>query len=195
LVRSSSTGVQFWSEAATTVAGMLRIAFTAACALAVSSCAAPPIRLDSLHLRCRSRAGLPDRHCTPGAIDHRVTQANIHQTICVPGYTARVRPPLAYTTAIKRIELVEYRFYAGQRLADYELDHLLPLELGGAARDTRNLWPQARAGTGASATKDEEENLLHRRVCDGGESLAAARSAMATDWLAAYRRDIGGGRP
>src|SRR5438552_1134401 len=35
--------------------------------------------------------GLPDAMCTPGAIDPRVTQDNIHETICRAGYTSRAR--------------------------------------------------------------------------------------------------------
>src|SRR6185437_12780780 len=38
-------------------------------------------------------ASYPDASITPGAIDPRVSQGNVQQTICVSGYTARVRPP------------------------------------------------------------------------------------------------------
>ena len=38
---------------------------------------------------------LPDRRCTPGAIDPAVTQADIQSTICVTGYADTVRPPVA----------------------------------------------------------------------------------------------------
>ena len=34
----------------------------------------------------------PHADLTPGAIDPRVTQDNIHETICVRGYTRTVRP-------------------------------------------------------------------------------------------------------
>ena len=36
---------------------------------------------------------LPDPVDTPGAINPKVTQDNIHQTICVQGWTKTVRPP------------------------------------------------------------------------------------------------------
>lgn len=48
---------------------------------------------------------LPDPRCTPGAIGPAVTQANIHHTICVAGYTARVRPPEDVTEIEKRLSL------------------------------------------------------------------------------------------
>ena len=45
---------------------------------------------------------LPRRDLTPGAIDPRITQSNIGSTICRRGYAATVRPPFAYTNAMKR---------------------------------------------------------------------------------------------
>ena len=47
------------------------------------------------------RTGLPSRSLTPGATNPAVTQATIHQTICVSGWTAKIRPPSSYTTALK----------------------------------------------------------------------------------------------
>ena len=38
----------------------------------------------------------------PGAVDSHVTQATIHDTICEPGYSAKVRPPRKFTDSIKR---------------------------------------------------------------------------------------------
>jgi hypothetical protein len=40
------------------------------------------------------------------------------------GYTTTVRPPVNVTDKIKRDQMAAYGL-AGQRLADYELDHLL----------------------------------------------------------------------
>ncbi|HEY1457602.1 MAG TPA: hypothetical protein VGF15_03700, partial [Solirubrobacteraceae bacterium] len=41
----------------------------------------------SCHARGSGLFSLPDSRCTPGAIDPAVTQANITETICRPGYT------------------------------------------------------------------------------------------------------------
>jgi hypothetical protein len=50
-----------------------------------------------------ARAGdLPDPRITPGAIDTSITQENIHQTVCVKGYTKTVRPPAYYTNGLKK---------------------------------------------------------------------------------------------
>ena len=42
-------------------------------------------------------------------------------------------------------QIAEYG-YADTSTADYEEDHLIPLELGGAPRDPNNLWPEPRYG-------------------------------------------------
>jgi len=40
---------------------------------------------------CHLHGDLPDPECTPGVAHAGVTQANIHQTICVPGYSKKIR--------------------------------------------------------------------------------------------------------
>jgi hypothetical protein len=129
---------------------------------------------------------LPDPVCTPGATNPDVTQATIGSTICVSGWTATVRPPTSYTNPLKVRQIAAYG-YADTSTADYEEDHLIPLELGGAPRDPRNLWPEPRysVGGGTAAGKDSVENRLKRMVCAGQTTLAAARHAIATDWRTA----------
>ena len=114
-------------------------------------------------------AGLP-----PGALNPDVTQATIGSTICVLGWTATVRPPQAYTDALKRRQMAE-RHLPGSP-ADYEEDHLVPIELGGAPRDPANLWPEPRSGPPpVAADKDAAENRLRREVCAGATTLDRAR--------------------
>ena len=79
--------------------------------------------------RCTARDGLPDPTCTPGVADPRVTQANIHETICRSGYSANVRPPTSVTVPIKAERMSAYGYTDAP--ANYELDHLISLELGG----------------------------------------------------------------
>ncbi|MEV5754620.1 hypothetical protein AB0L00_43010 [Actinoallomurus sp. NPDC052308] len=126
---------------------------------------------------------LPDPACQPGAVNPDVTQETIGSTICVAGWTRTVRPPVSYTNALKVRQIAEYG-YADTNPAHYEEDHLVPLELGGAPRDPRNLWPEPRydAGGGTAADKDEVENALRKKVCAGLMPLAAARTIMAVDW-------------
>jgi hypothetical protein len=71
-----------------------------------------------------------------------------------------------------------------------ELDHLIPLELGGAPRSIRNLWPESAAGAWGYHSKDRLENRLKRLVCDHVLALRAAQRAIATNWISAYRRYV-----
>jgi hypothetical protein len=130
---------------------------------------------------CHYRDGgqLPDPKCTPGSIDPAVTQANIHQTICVSGYTRRVRPPESDTERFKFD--VAYRAYGTPRSEKTELDHLVSLELGGS-NDAANLWPEVPP---TPNPKDKVENALNSAVCDGRVTLAAAQRAIASDWMTA----------
>jgi hypothetical protein len=134
---------------------------------------------------CAGQGGLPDTACTPGAIDPRVTQANIASTICTRGYTATVRPSTSVTDRIKREQMAAYSLQ-GQRLADYELDHLISLELGGAPAEVANLWPESWTGDSNAHQKDAVENYLHEQVCNGSMSLADAQRMIATDWRSVY---------
>jgi hypothetical protein len=128
---------------------------------------------------------------TPGAIDPRVTQANVRSTICRAGYTATVRPSSSYTTRLKRQQLATtYADFGDKRTGSYEEDHLISLELGGSPTDPRNLWPEPYAGATGARVKDRVENRLHAMVCAGSLSLAAAQAAIATNWWDAYRRYV-----
>ena len=131
--------------------------------------------------------GLPNRTLTPGATNPAVTQATIHSTICVSGWTATIRPPSSYTTALKVKQLATYGF-ADRRTADYEEDHLISLELGGNPRSAKNLWPEPHhiklGGVDlGSYTKDGLENSLKSRVCAGTLSLASAQAEIAGNWV------------
>jgi len=133
---------------------------------------------------CTSVAGLPDPLCSPGTVDPTVTQENIHTTICVPGYSKRIRPPVSVTYPMKRERMAAYGL-AGADPRGYELDHLVSLELGGAPTSTLNLWPEPWNGPNNAHDKDRTENALHRLVCIGTMSLQEAQHRMATNWRTA----------
>jgi len=132
---------------------------------------------------------LPDPELTPGALNPAVTQGDIYSTICMRGWTRSVRPPERYTERLKREQIREYG-YSDHWLSDYEEDHLVPLELGGSPTSPRNLWPEPHhvAGGWGSYRKDRLENRLNHLVCARRITLAAARRAIARNWIAAYRR-------
>ena len=120
----------------------------------------------------------PDPGCDPGAVDDAVTQNNIDSTICISGYTAKIRPPAAATDNVKKIMYGDYGIPNG---TDSELDHLVSLELGGS-NDARNLWIEPGK---IPNPKDSVENALHKAVCDHKITLAAAQNAIATNWTTA----------
>jgi len=139
----------------------------------------------SCHARGHGLFTLPDPRCSAGAVDRRVTQADIHSTICRRGYTRRVRPPESVTRIEKRASMVAYGDRGSSRR--YEYDHLIPLELGGAPNDPRNLWPEPGR---TPNPKDELEDRLRRQVCEGVLPLASARRQIARDWVTDYNRLI-----
>lgn len=112
----------------------------------------------------------------PGATNPAVTQATIRTTICVRGYTTRIRPAQSVTETLKR-KWLRASGYADQKLADYELDHFIALEIGGAASDPNNLWLEPKYN-GQSQRADKVENSLHRQVCSGAISLQTAQVDM-----------------
>ena len=135
---------------------------------------------------------MPDPSKTPGAVNPNVTQANIHQTICVSGFTATIRPPSSYTTALKVQQLGSgYAVNGDYNTSHYEEDHLISLELGGAPSDPRNLWPEPYSGSANARVKDKIENKLHALVCSGAVTLRAAQAMIATNWEDAYQKYLG----
>jgi hypothetical protein len=136
--------------------------------------------------KCVSHAGLPDLHCTPGALNENVTQKNIRKNICVANWTDTVRPPTSYTNKLKVQGIADYGF-KDKTLGHYEEDHLIPLAVGGSPRSSQNLWPEKYAGRWGARVKDKLERFAHDRVCDGTMRLAKARK-LFQDWKAAFKR-------
>ena len=136
---------------------------------------------------------LPD-DATPGAINPAVTQENIDQTICQHGWAETVRPPSSFTGSIKRHLLAQYL------LPDpkvFELDHRVPIEVGGCPDCKNNLWLQRWSNPSHhhcnpalmdAACKDRLENFVHKQVCTGQMTLAEGQSVFLGDWIAAYQK-------
>jgi hypothetical protein len=119
----------------------------------------------------------------PGSIDPGITQANIRSTVCRAGYTATIRPSARYTSRLKAQQMKAGHLSGNP--SEYEEDHRVPLEIGGAPRDPRNLWPEP---IGAARQKDRLENAIHRDLCSGRLSLAKAQAIFLGDFQAEYRR-------
>lgn len=132
---------------------------------------------------------LPDQTKTPGITNPDVTQATIHQTVCVSGWTKTIRPSASYTNKLKAEQIKEYG-YADKNPSNYEEDHLISLQLGGHPTDRKNLWPQPYNQACGARIKDVLETRLKRLVCDGKLALADAQKAIATNWVAAYKKYV-----
>jgi hypothetical protein len=121
---------------------------------------------------------VPDPAKTPGDT-LEVTAADI----CVPGYSKKVRN---VPVAVKRQVYASYGIRT-HKPGEYEVDHLISLELGGS-NSIRNLWPQSfRTSPWNAHVKDALENELHRRVCAGTIELAKAQRIIAQNWVMGYR--------
>ena len=166
-------------------------------ALPAASAPASPGGASATLAATRTPVGLPDPKRTPGSINPNVTPDNLATTICKSGWTATIRPPSAYTGALKLTQIIEYG-YTDRSPSHYQEDHLVPLELGGAPRDPANLWPEPNetvlpdGTTVGSQAKDNLEDDLHGAVCVGTLPLADAQRLIAGDWIAAW---IDAGRP
>jgi hypothetical protein len=71
---------------------------------------------------------------------------------------------------------------------DYEIDHLVPVCLGGS-NDVSNLWPQPRRSIEPkwnAEAKDRLETVLCNLVCDGLLDIGDAQEAIIKDWIGAY---------
>lgn len=142
----------------------------------------------------------------PGATHPDLTKAQL----CGDEFrTSQVRPPTSYTNKVKKLMLGDGgdikapngRTYTvvGEHLpgsiGDYELDHLISLQIGGHPVDPRNLWMQPWTKTGSlkvergAEEKDKIENALRRQVCKRGMPLAEAQRRIADDWRTALPED------
>lgn len=111
----------------------------------------------------------PDASLTPGAVVPGVTVA----AVCTPGYSESVRLPRssAEWRRIKREVYARYGLSSSQHYG-HVLDHLVPIELGGAPDSVFNVWPQPYDD---AKGKDYMEDALHVAVCDGRVSLTEAQ--------------------
>jgi len=125
---------------------------------------------------------VPDPQLTPGA-----TLPVTRDDICAPGYTQKVRN---VPEAVKRQVYAAYGI-ASHRAGDFEVDHLISLELGGS-NSPKNLWPESyKTHPWNARVKDALENRLHADICTNQIDMATAQREIATDWIGAYKRVFG----
>ena len=121
------------------------------------------------------------------ALNPDVRQETIRETICTPGYTKTVRPSTVYTNGVK-LKLLREAGKDPATASDYELDHIVPLALGGHPRSLDNLMLQPWDGEDGAKRKDRLEVKLQCLVCTGQVPLDVAQRAIYDDWQAAYHQ-------
>lgn len=127
---------------------------------------------------CQIRGALPDKFCTPGNGLSGVTA----QQVCQSGYAKSVRnvPESEKEEVYKEYGITSH--FSGE----YEVDHLISLELGGS-NDLSNLWPEPAEPKPGFHEKDKVENYLHSEVCSGSITLEQAQQEISQNWLEVYQ--------
>lgn len=159
-------------------------AATTPLAIAVFQATPTPAPATTLAAAPPATVALPDHLLTPGEVFAGVTAVQV----CTYGWASSHR-----SVAVAQYHEVygEYGIPYPEPSGTYELDHLIPLELGGDNSNV-NLWPEPAAPTPGFHQKDELENALHDRVCAGSLPLSSAQHDIATNWYAAYLEYVAG---
>ena len=111
---------------------------------------------------------LPNPNLTPGMADPALTVV----VLCAPGFSPKTirNVPTARKKAIYRV----YAIASNQAPCPCEIDHLIPLGIGGS-NGPRNLWPQPESTVPwNSKLKDQLEIQLRTEVCAGTTDLLAS---------------------
>jgi Protein of unknown function (DUF3761) len=132
---------------------------------------------------CRQTAE-PDRRCSPGAYSTGLTRT----VLCSSSFrSSSIRNvPASEKYAVERDYGLPARAYG----TTIEIDHIVPLELGGS-NTIANLFPEPGSGVADYHAKDRLENRLHELVCSGSIALRAAQRGISSDWITLYRRIFG----
>ena len=137
-----------------------------------------------------AQQAVPDAKSTPTMPDPKLTPGDVLPVdladIQVKGYSSKVRN---VPVAVKRQVYASYgiaHWVTGQ----YEVDHLIPLSLGGS-NSTKNLWPESYLTSPWNAhVKDQLEDRLLALVRGGKVDLKIAQHDIATDWVSAYKKYV-----
>lgn len=124
----------------------------------------------------------PDPDLTGGSV--RI-DGHVRATTC--GHSRENRGPM-YSARRDEV-LLRYGLPPGNH-PNYEIDHLIPLCMGGGD-DPSNLWPQMRRSIEPewnAEAKDRLERRLCDMVCAGQIDIGTAQQEIAEDWIEAYRK-------
>ena len=126
----------------------------------------------------RRKEMYPDSELTPGDVFPNATK----EIICVTGYTKTVRN---VSTSLKKKVYAEYNLTYPQPTGYYEVDHFIPLAIGGS-NDIKNLWAEPASPRPGFHEKDIVEVYLLDQVCHHGLDLKQAQESIRADWYLVY---------
>ena len=121
----------------------------------------------------------PNRTLTPGAI-----MSSDLATLCDKNYSDLIIELKPSQNTINKV-FDRYKLSSEQPEGAFEIDALVPLEIGGS-NEIRNLWPQPKEPRPGYIEKNVIEKYLHEQVCDGKIDLEEAQAKMANSWFNAY---------
>ena len=140
----------------------------------------------SCHTSMSNGYPVPDPQCTPGGINSTVTLTVMQDA----GWRTRCIRDCEESQARKHVAYSWYQIPNPQHNSGSnqicELDHVVPLELGGAD-GMGNIWPQCGPDDATLKNryfklKDRVENYLADEVKAGRMPLDAAQRGIASDW-------------
>lgn len=126
--------------------------------------------------QCHAHGALPDPDCTPGVIMDISLDRICHEPTSV-----RRNVP----NEVKKQVYAEYGYTSPQPAGKFEVDHFIPLALGGD-NAVANLWPQPAKPVPGFHEKDRVELYLHNKVCSGEMTLAKARELITGNWVTVW---------
>jgi hypothetical protein len=111
-----------------------------------------------------------DPELTPGVRNRNVRASTIKATICSTRWLTRQQPTASYLLKLKVRQMHQYQEPGPS--GRYQEDQLIPIGLGGAAKNPSNLWPEPIA---KARLRNNLEQQLNRLVCDGKLTLVRAQ--------------------
>ena len=133
----------------------------------LSSCYRSPVNVLS---------DLPNPNLTPGNAASTDTTE-----VCVIGYARNS----FISDDSKRYVYSRYGVHYVPHTA--EMDHLIPLELGGS-NTVDNLWPEPFDTIWNAHVKDTLEDRIEQLVCSGQINLIEAQTAISNNWIDLYKK-------
>jgi hypothetical protein len=149
----------------------MRVASFAGCLAILVACSVSATNTDNT-----ARHPLPNHKLTPGAFSTQDLRI-----ICTTPTSTRRN----VTQATKDKVYAEYGI-SGKTHGFYVIDHLVPLE-GGGANDILNLWPQKIAD---AKLKDKLELRMHVLICTSQVKPETIQNEVVTNWYAAYKKYV-----